>query len=56
LPKSDFENKTEIGARREEEQEKRKRRKEERGEREKRCQQTTPLNGPSTARAYELCS
>ena len=28
----------------------------ERGEREKRRQQTAPLNGPSAARAYELCS
>jgi hypothetical protein len=42
-----------------EEREKRKRRKgRERGEREKRRQQTAPppLNGPSAARAYELCS
>ena len=49
-----FLNKTERGG---EEREKRKRRKgRERGEREKRRQQTASLNGPSAARAYELCS
>jgi hypothetical protein len=53
FPKSVFENKTERGERRER---KEKEGRGERGEREKRRQQTASLNGPSAARAYELCS
>ena len=43
---------------REEEREERKKKKKEgeRGERKKRRQKTSHLNGPSAARAYELCS
>ena len=54
FPKSVFENKTGRGGERRERKEKEGRG--ERGEREKRRQQTAPLNGPSAARAYELCS
>ena len=46
--------KTKLGGERRERKEKEGRG--ERGEREKRRQQTAPLNGPSAARAYELCS
>jgi hypothetical protein len=53
FPKSVFENKTERGERKDR---KEKEGRGERGEREKRRQQTASPNGPSAARAYELCS